>query len=106
MEQVLVTYASKYGATAEIAERIGQVLREAGLPVEVLPAGRVRDLSPYRAVVLGAAVYMFRWRKEAARLLSCWMVCWHEFVCLNLRCIVWFASTLPGRENGPQSWMH
>ena len=69
MEQVLVTYASKCGATAEIAERIGQVLREAGLPVEVLPAGRVRDLSPYRAVVLGAAVYMFHWRKEAARLL-------------------------------------
>ena len=70
MEQVLVTYASKYGATAEIAERIGQVLREAGLPTEVLPAGRVRDLSPYRAVVLGAAVYIFRWRKEAARLLK------------------------------------
>ena len=70
MEQVLVAYASKYGATAEIAERIGQVLQEAGLPTEVVPAGRVRDLTPYRAVVLGSAVYIFRWRREAARLLK------------------------------------
>jgi menaquinone-dependent protoporphyrinogen oxidase len=70
MEQVLVAYASKYGATAGIAEKIGQVLREAGLPTGVLPAGRVRDLTPYRAVVLGSAVYMFHWRKEAANLLK------------------------------------
>ena len=70
MERVLVAYASKYGATAGIAEKIGQVLREAGLPTDVLPAGRVRDLSPYRAVVLGSAVYMFHWRKEAAKLLK------------------------------------
>lgn len=70
MERLLVAYATKYGATAGIAERIGQVLQEAGLPTDVLPAGRIRDLSPYRAVVLGSAVYMFRWRKEAARLLK------------------------------------
>jgi menaquinone-dependent protoporphyrinogen IX oxidase len=28
--KVLVAYASKYGATAEIAEKIGQILRQAG----------------------------------------------------------------------------
>jgi menaquinone-dependent protoporphyrinogen oxidase len=70
MEQVLVAYATKYGATAEIAERIGQVLREAGLPTDIQPAGRVRDLNPYRAVVLGSAVYIFHWRREAAKLLK------------------------------------
>jgi menaquinone-dependent protoporphyrinogen oxidase len=70
MDRVLVAYASKYGATAGIAERIGQVLREADLPTDVLPAGQVRDLSPYSAVVLGSAAYMFHWRKEAARLLK------------------------------------
>ena len=64
--QVLVAYATKYGATAEIAEKIGQVLDKAGLRTEVLPAARVNDLSPYRAVVLGSAVYMGRWRKKAA----------------------------------------
>jgi menaquinone-dependent protoporphyrinogen oxidase len=70
MEKVLVAYASKYGATAEIAERIGQVLREAGVTTEVLPAGKVRDLTAYRAVVLGSAAYIFHWRKDAARLLK------------------------------------
>jgi menaquinone-dependent protoporphyrinogen oxidase len=68
--QVLVAYATKYGATAEIAERIGQVLRQAGLATDVLPADRVGDLTPYAAVVLGSAVYIGRWRKEAATFLK------------------------------------
>jgi menaquinone-dependent protoporphyrinogen oxidase len=68
--QVLVAYATKYGATAEIAERIGQVLRQAGLRTDVLPADRVSDLSPYRAIVLGSAVYMGQWRKEAVTFLE------------------------------------
>ena len=67
--RILVAYASKYGATAEIAEKIGQVLRQAGLQADVLPVHRVSDLMPYKAVVLGSAVYMGRWRKEAAKFL-------------------------------------
>lgn len=69
-KQVLVAYATKYGSTAEIAERIGEVLREAGLRTDVLPADQVGDLTPYEAVVLGSAVYIGRWQKEAARLLK------------------------------------
>jgi len=67
--QVLVAYATKYGATAEIAERIGQVLRQAGLGVDVLPAERVGDVRAYKAVVLGSAVYIGQWRKQAAAFL-------------------------------------
>jgi menaquinone-dependent protoporphyrinogen oxidase len=69
-KQVLVAYATKYGATAEIAEKIGQVLRQAGLRTDVLPANRVSDLTPYQAVVLGSAVYIGQWRKEAATFLK------------------------------------
>lgn len=69
-KQVLVAYATKYGATAEIAEKIGEVLRQAGLPADVLPADRVGDLSAYKAVVLGSAVYIGQWRKEAAKFLK------------------------------------
>jgi menaquinone-dependent protoporphyrinogen oxidase len=68
--RVMVAYATKYGATAEIAEKIGQVLREAGLRADVLPADGVKDLSPYKAVVLGSAVYIGQWRKAAARFLK------------------------------------
>ena len=68
--QILVAYATKYGATAEIAEKIGEVLREAGLQTDVLPADKVSDLTPYQAVVLGSAVYMGKWRDEAAKFLE------------------------------------
>ena len=69
-KQVLVTYATKYGATAEISERIGQTLQQAGLPTDVLPIESVSDLSAYQAVVLGSAVYIGQWRKEAVKFLK------------------------------------
>ncbi len=68
--QILVAYATKYGATAEIAEKIGQMLRQAGLRADVLLAQHVDNLSPYQAVILGSAVYMGQWRKEAAAFLK------------------------------------
>jgi menaquinone-dependent protoporphyrinogen oxidase len=68
--QVLVAYATKYGATAEIAEKIAQVLQQAGLLTDIFPVGRVGDLAPYRAVVLGSAVYIGKWRKEADKFLQ------------------------------------
>jgi len=68
--QVLVAYATKYDATAEIAEKIGEVLRQAGLRTDVLEVDDVDDLSSYRAVVLGSAVYIGKWRKEAVRFLK------------------------------------
>ena len=51
--KVLVAYDSKYGATADIAEKSGQVLPQAGLHADILPANSVSDLTPYKAVVLG-----------------------------------------------------
>ena len=68
--RVLVAYATKYGATAEIAEKIAEVLREAGLQTDVMAADKVTDLTPYQAVVLGSAVYMGKWRDEPAKFLE------------------------------------
>jgi menaquinone-dependent protoporphyrinogen oxidase len=67
--RVLVAYATRFGATAEIAEKIGQTLNQVGLQTDVLPVKDVRDLTPYQAIVLGSAVYSFKWRKEAVRFL-------------------------------------
>ncbi|MGZ4187524.1 MAG: flavodoxin domain-containing protein [Solirubrobacteraceae bacterium] len=69
-ERVLVAYGTKHRATAEIAEAVATILRNAGLEVDLLRARRVRSLDPYRAVVLGSAVYAGRWRADAMRLLS------------------------------------
>jgi menaquinone-dependent protoporphyrinogen oxidase len=44
--KVLVAYATKYGATAEIAEKIGEVLNQDGVPAEVLPVSQVKGLEP------------------------------------------------------------
>jgi menaquinone-dependent protoporphyrinogen oxidase len=68
--KILVAYASKYGATAEIAQKIGEVLKQEGLQAEVISAKKVTDIKQYKAVVLGSAAYMFRWRKEAVKLLT------------------------------------
>jgi menaquinone-dependent protoporphyrinogen oxidase len=68
-DRVLVAYGTKHGATAEIAEAIGKALRGAGLAVDVERASGVRSVEPYRAVVLGSAVYAGRWRGDAVRLL-------------------------------------
>jgi menaquinone-dependent protoporphyrinogen oxidase len=69
MSRVLVAYASKHGSTAEIAERIGEVIGSDGHQVEVESVGAVGDLAPFDAIVLGSAVYGGRWRREARRLL-------------------------------------
>lgn len=63
--KILVAYASKYGATREIAEKIAGVLGGAGFQADVLPAGRDLDPSTYSAVVLGAALYIGKWHKDA-----------------------------------------
>jgi menaquinone-dependent protoporphyrinogen oxidase len=99
--QVLVAYASKYGATKEIAEKIGEALRQAGLRADVLPANHVKDLTPYKAVVLGSAVYIGMWRKEAK-----------AFLKANEKALaerpVWLFSSGPTGEGDPlaltQNW--
>jgi menaquinone-dependent protoporphyrinogen oxidase len=68
MTRVLVTAASKYGATAEIAEAIAEVLAGNGLDPAVVPPDEVDDVAAYDAVVLGSAVYAGHWLKPARAL--------------------------------------
>ena len=65
--RVLVAYATKSGATAGIAQAIGEELGRMGLEPEVRPVEAVRDLQGCDAVILGSAVYIGKWRKEALR---------------------------------------
>ena len=65
---VLVTAASKQGATSEIAEAIAQSLRQRGLDTTVSAPERVEDVRGYDAFVIGSAVYMGHWLEPATEL--------------------------------------
>lgn len=75
--KVLVSAASKHGATAGIAEELGKALDEAlqergigssGEVVDVRPAEEVSSVEDYDAVVLGSAVYAGHWLRPAREL--------------------------------------
>ena len=67
---VLVGYATRYGSTQEVAEAITATLREWGLAVDIRLLREVSTLSGYRAVVLGAPLFMFHWHKDTLNFLS------------------------------------
>ncbi len=75
-DKILITYASRTGFTAGVAEAIGRVLAEGeaeGEPrvrVEVLPMQAVKDLTPYRAVVAGSAIQGKQWLPEAMQFIQ------------------------------------
>ena len=58
---VLVTAASQQGATYEIAEAIGRVLRRRRFDSTVRRPEQVDDVTSYDAVVLGSAIYTGHW---------------------------------------------
>jgi len=70
MGRVLVAYATKYGSTKEVAEKVAAALRDGGKDVDVRPAHETAGVDGYSAVVLGAPLYMFRWHKNARHFLS------------------------------------
>jgi len=67
---ILVTYASRNGSTAGVAEAIGKTLAEGGAQVEVRPMTEVKDLTPYQAVVVGSAIQNRMWLPEAMQFIQ------------------------------------
>ncbi|MEV6523782.1 flavodoxin domain-containing protein [Longispora sp. NPDC051575] len=67
MTYALVAYGSSHGSTADIADWIGETLRERGIRVDVSDAATVEDVSHYDLVVLGGALYAHRWQRQARR---------------------------------------
>jgi menaquinone-dependent protoporphyrinogen oxidase len=63
--KAVVVYASKYGSTRGIAEFIAEKLRQAGTQAEARHVGEVQNPGDYDAFVIGSAVYMMHWMKEA-----------------------------------------
>ena len=97
-KKVLVAYASKYGATSEIAFHIGKAIQQKGLAVEVHPAQQVMDLDSYAAIILGSAVYAGQWLNEAGNFLTA-----HEQILAQRP--VWLFSSGPTGEGDPVELM-
>ena len=69
--KILVTYATGFGSTAEVAEAIAVCLRERD-EVVVQPVHEVLSVRPYDAVVLGSPVRAGRWLRSATGFLANW----------------------------------
>jgi menaquinone-dependent protoporphyrinogen oxidase len=55
--RALIAYASRAGSTAEVAQSIGDVLRQRGLDVGICSVRNIDDISGYDAFVLGTAIW-------------------------------------------------
>jgi menaquinone-dependent protoporphyrinogen oxidase len=64
---VLIAYGSKRGGTEGLANMVADALREEGFTVEVAPARTVRAVRDHEAVIVGGALYAFRWHRDARR---------------------------------------
>ncbi len=84
--KVLVTYATRHGATTGIATRIADRITASGHEASALPVENVTDLDGYQAVVLGGAAYMSHWLKPAVRFAR------HHYVDLAARPVWLFTS--------------
>ena len=67
--RVCVVYGTKHQATAGIAKEVARTLRQRGFDVDVSEASVAPAPQPYGALVLGSAVYVGQWRKEAVEYL-------------------------------------
>ena len=70
MIKILVTYASRTGSTAGVAEEIGKTLAENGMHVDVLPMQAVKELTSYHAVIAGNAIRGSKWVSEVMQFLQ------------------------------------
>ena len=63
--RVLIGYASRFGSTRDIANRIAGAVRTDGSDVDVCSVDEISDFDRYDAVVFGSGVYDGSWMAEA-----------------------------------------
>ena len=70
MVRVLVSVASRHGATVEIGQAIAAALDDEGIESEVQPPERVATIDGFDAVIVGSGVYAGHWLEAAKRFIE------------------------------------
>ena len=70
MVRVLVSVASKHGATEEIGEAIAVAITEEGVEAQFHAPERVATLDGFDAVIIGSGVYAGHWLEAAKRFIE------------------------------------
>jgi menaquinone-dependent protoporphyrinogen oxidase len=68
--RILISVASKHGATAEMGQAMAEVLIGHGIEVRVEAPEAVDSIAAYDGVILGSAVYAGHWMAEARDLVE------------------------------------
>ncbi len=95
MSKVLLVYATKYGATKEIAERIAETIQAAGHETRLVPAENAPAVDGFDAVVVGSAVYIGKMRKAMRQFLK------KNQEILSQKPVWLFASGPTGKDDQP-----
>jgi menaquinone-dependent protoporphyrinogen oxidase len=70
MARALIIHASRHGGSTGIAERMGEVIREAGVEAVVASARDLPDPRAFDGCIVGAGVYMGSWVEDGIKYLD------------------------------------
>lgn len=96
-DAILVTYATRTGSTAGVAQRIADALRRQGESVSLRPFDDVDGLEGYKAVVLGSAIRGGKWLPEATKFVEDYRYS------LSKRPTAYFEVCMTLRDDTPQN---
>jgi menaquinone-dependent protoporphyrinogen oxidase len=70
--KALIVYGTRYGATANTAEVIADILKQDGFEVKVADAKKekVQSISEFDLIIVGSGIQMGRWTKEPENFLK------------------------------------
>ena len=95
--KVIIVVGSKHGSTRAIADVVGDEIRSGGLDVSIVDADATDiSVNGYDAAVIGSAVYIGKWMKDAKAFLEAN----RESLC---KMPVWLFSSGPLKDGSEQS---
>jgi menaquinone-dependent protoporphyrinogen oxidase len=104
--RILVTYASRTGSTAEVAEAVARTLAEDGAQVDVVPMNEVKDLSLYQSVVVGSAIRGSKWLPEAVQFIQTYQsILAQKKIAMFTVCITMAMKKAANYRSGVMGWV-